>query len=132
MCSNTSRTTRQSWPACVRSSGPAARYASSSGDTSGVRFDGLHIGAYRRYRKESLRSVISDAGYVVEDLRYFDVAGLPAYWVAYRLLNIQRFGEASSAAFDRVLVPLSRFVQFVVKSPPLGKNLIAIASVGYD
>jgi hypothetical protein len=84
-------------------------------------------GHYRRYRKESLRSVISDAGYVVEDLRYFDVAGLPAYWVAYRLLNIQRFGGASSAAFDRVLVPLSRFVQFVVKSPPLGKNLIAIA-----
>jgi 2-polyprenyl-3-methyl-5-hydroxy-6-metoxy-1,4-benzoquinol methylase len=84
-------------------------------------------GHYRRYRKESLRSVISDAGYVVEDLRYFDVAGLPPYWLAYRLLNIQRFGGASSAAFDRVLVPLSRIVQLVIKSPPVGKNLIAVA-----
>ena len=84
-------------------------------------------GHYRRYRKHSLRTVLVNAGYEVEDLRYFDVAGLVPYWLVYRLLNIYRFGGGSSAAFDRILVPISRAIQSVVKSPPVGKNLIAVA-----
>jgi 2-polyprenyl-3-methyl-5-hydroxy-6-metoxy-1,4-benzoquinol methylase len=84
-------------------------------------------GHYRRYRKDGLRSVLAEAGFVVEDLRHFDVVGLVPYWLVYRLLDVNRFGGASSAAFDRVLVPMSRAVQSVFNSPPAGKNLIAVA-----
>jgi hypothetical protein len=49
------------------------------------------------------------------------------YWVMYRLLDAQRLGTVSSKGYDRVVVPISRALERLVKRPPLGKNLVAIA-----
>lgn len=85
-------------------------------------------GHYRRYRKQGLQAVIESAGYTIDVIKHFDVAGLMPYWLMYRLLDVRRLGKGSSAVFDRVLVPASRAIQTLVPNPPLGKNLIAVAT----
>ena len=84
-------------------------------------------GHFRRYDKARLRDVITAAGFEIVDLRYMEVAGVVPYWLMYRVLDRQSLSSGSSGVFDRVVVPVSKFAQRLVPSPPFGKNLIAIA-----
>jgi hypothetical protein len=49
------------------------------------------------------------------------------YWLLYRVLDVGTLDRASSAAYDRVVVPASRALQRVVPRPRIGKNVVAIA-----
>jgi SAM-dependent methyltransferase len=84
-------------------------------------------GHYRRYTADQLRSVLQRAGYVDIDVRYIDLLGVVPYWLMYRVLNVGRLDRVSSTGYDRVIVPLSRAAQYVLRRPPRGKNLVAIA-----
>lgn len=84
-------------------------------------------GHYRRYTKASLRAVLERAGCVVDRIDYFDVVSAAPYWLVYRLLRVESLGSGSNTLFDRVLVPLSKAIQRVLRHPPFGKNLIATA-----
>lgn len=85
-------------------------------------------GHYRRYRKAELVANITAGGFRVDDVGYFDVMGLVPYWLAYRVLGVQSLGGTSTSLFAKVLVPMSRAVQALVKHPPIGKNLILTAT----
>lgn len=87
-------------------------------------------GHFRRYTPDQLRSVLAQAGYVDVDVRYFDALGIVPYWLMYRVLNVSRLDRASSTAYDRIVVPLSRTLQRVVSYPPRGKNLVATCRAG--
>lgn len=87
-------------------------------------------GHYRRYTAEQLRLLLERAGYVDIDVRYLDVLGIAPYWLMYRLLNVSRLDRVSSTGYDRVIVPLSRAVQSILRRPPRGKNLVATARRG--
>ena len=88
-------------------------------------------GHYRRYTKRELVDLVRRAGFVVDDVRYFDTVSLVPYWFMYRMLGVGGLNSGSNTIFDRVLVPLSRAVQRVVPHPPIGKNLVLTArSVG--
>ena len=84
-------------------------------------------GHYRRYMRASLHGVIVEAGFDVVDVRYFDVLGVPPYFLMYKLLDVKTLDQVSSQGYDRVIVPISRAMQRVAPHPPLGKNLLAIA-----
>ena len=84
-------------------------------------------GHHRRYVRESLRSVVTEAGFELVDLRYLDVLGVAPYFAMYRLLDVKSLGSVSSGGYDKIIVPLSRAVQRLVPDPPFGKNLLAIA-----
>ena len=84
-------------------------------------------GHHRRYVRESLRGVVTDAGFELVDIRYLDVLGVAPYFAMYRLLDVKSLGAVSSGGYDKVIVPLSRAVQRLVPDPPFGKNLLAIA-----
>jgi 2-polyprenyl-3-methyl-5-hydroxy-6-metoxy-1,4-benzoquinol methylase len=84
-------------------------------------------GHYRRYDVDGLRTLLEDAGLQPVYARYFDVLGVLPYLVVYRLLRRDAISGGSMWGYDRVLVPLSRLVQKVVPTPPLGKNVIAVA-----
>jgi len=86
-------------------------------------------GHYRRYTHDQLASLLTRAGYVDVDVRYVDVLGVAPYWLMYRVLNVGRLDRASSTGYDRVIVPLSRALQRLVRRPPRGKNLVAVARV---
>ena len=85
-------------------------------------------GHYRRYRRDELVANVTAGGFRVDDVRYFDVAGLVPYWLAYRVIGLQSLGGASTSLFARVLVPISRTAQRVLRRPPIGKNLILTAT----
>jgi len=87
-------------------------------------------GHYRRYTAEQLQAVLERAGYVDIDVRHLDVLGVVPYWLMYRVLNVARLDRVSSAGYDRVIVPLSRGMQWLAPRPPFGKNLIATARRG--
>ncbi len=84
-------------------------------------------GHYRRYTADQLRSLLDHAGYVDIDVRYFDAVGVVPYWLMYRVLNVSKLDRVSSTGYDRVIVPLSRALQTMLRRPPRGKNLVATA-----
>jgi SAM-dependent methyltransferase len=84
-------------------------------------------GHYRRYDRPLLRQAISDAGFELVDMHYFDVAGVLPYLLMYRVLDVKSLDSGSSAVYDRLIVPVSRVIQRCIPSPAFGKNLVAIA-----
>ncbi|MPZ74873.1 MAG: methyltransferase [Nitriliruptorales bacterium] len=84
-------------------------------------------GHYRRYTLEQLRRIAVDAGFEPLSLRYFDVLGVPPYYLVYRRLRRTEITGSTMWAYDRVVVPASRLIQRVVPQPPLGKNVILVA-----
>jgi SAM-dependent methyltransferase len=86
-----------------------------------------HAGHYRRYSLRRLRSLATAAGFDVVSARYFDVLGVVPYLVVYRLSRHDDISGSTLWGYDRVVVPLSRLIQRVLRNPPLGKNVIMIA-----
>ncbi|CAM8647434.1 hypothetical protein MCETE7_01376 [Acidimicrobiia bacterium] len=83
-------------------------------------------GHYRRYDEELLRQVLLDAGFESVSIRWMDILGVFPYFVLYRLLGVSRLDAGSSGLYDSVVVPLSRFLESMIGSPPFGKNLVAV------
>ena len=84
-------------------------------------------GHYRRYSVPKLRKLVSAAGLEVVSARYFDVLGVPPYLLVYRLLRHDDITGSTLWGYDRVVVPLSRWLQRALRHPPLGKNVILVA-----
>ena len=87
----------------------------------------FNAGHYRRYTVASLRRAAADAGLEIVQIKYLDMLGVLPYWVVYRLMRRQSISGSSMWAYDKVLVPLSRLLQWIFPRPPLGKNVIMIA-----
>ena len=84
-------------------------------------------GHYRRYSKRGLSEVVRASGLVVESCRYFDVLGVPPYWLVYRFLRHTGITGSTTWVYDRLVVPLSRLAQRVLRNPPVGKNVVLVA-----
>lgn len=84
-------------------------------------------GHYRRYDLARLRRLVQDAGMEVVSLRYFDLLGVLPYVVVYRLFRRAKISGSTLWGYDRLIVPVSRFVQRVVGHPPVGKNFVLVA-----
>ena len=84
-------------------------------------------GHYRRYSAGQLRELVAGSGLRVERCHYFDVLGVAPYWLVYTLLRHGDITGSTTWAYDRLVVPLSRLVQRVVPTPPIGKNVVLIA-----
>lgn len=84
-------------------------------------------GHYRRYSLDRLRTLANHAGLRVASLHYFDLLGVLPYLVVYRWLRRTNISSSSLWGYDRVIVPLSRSIQRILRHPPAGKNAILIA-----
>jgi 2-polyprenyl-3-methyl-5-hydroxy-6-metoxy-1,4-benzoquinol methylase len=84
-------------------------------------------GHYRRYSLRRLRAIVEAAGLRIVSLRYFDVLGVLPYLVVYRWLHHTNISGSTIWGYDRVIVPVSRFLQRIVRDPPAGKNVILVA-----
>lgn len=83
-------------------------------------------GHYRRYDEALLRQVIRDSGLQPVSIRWMDLLGVVPYFVLYRVLGVSRLDAGTSGLYGSVLVPISRFLESIIGSPPLGKNLVAV------
>jgi SAM-dependent methyltransferase len=87
----------------------------------------FNAGHYRRYSVAALRKAVEGAGFEIVSARYFDVLGVLPYYLVYRVLRRPAISGSTMWGYDRVLVPVSRFMQNVLRKPPLGKNVILVA-----
>lgn len=79
----------------------------------------------RRYERAELQGKIADAGFEVALCRPFDLLGIAPWLVAGRLVKQQRFDERGAQLYDRLGVPLTRWLEQRI-TPPVGKSLIAV------
>jgi len=84
------------------------------------------LGHFRRYSKQSLVDVVEAAGFTVNTVKYFDIAGIIPWYIAFVLLK-QTTTEGNVSAYDKLVVPIMRRVEQVV-TPFIGKNLLLVAS----
>jgi SAM-dependent methyltransferase len=83
-------------------------------------------GHYRRYTLQTLEECIATAGFKIEKLHFVDLAGVFPWWLLNTVLGKTSFHGPSLRVYDRVVVPVTRKLESVLR-PPLGKNLILIA-----
>jgi hypothetical protein len=91
------------------------------------RFD-REVGHVRRYSRRSLRKTMEAAGLTVDDVRYVDMPGLPAWIVGMRLLRMTPGDGALVRLWDRVVIPVTRRIEARIRVP-FGKSLLAVAHV---
>ncbi|MBO6657338.1 MAG: methyltransferase domain-containing protein [Pseudomonadales bacterium] len=89
------------------------------------------VGHHRRYTRNSLKAVLTDAGFTVSEVAYTDFLGYFATWL-YRFLDL--FKKAPSGTinrpllitYDRVIFPISRLLS-IPFARFMGKNVFAVA-----
>jgi len=94
------------------------------------RFD-LALGHHRRYRLRPLIELVESCGYRVVDARYANSAGWVSWLVGARLLGKAPTSRAVISLFDRVVVPVVRTVERVVR-PPFGQSIFLAARKPLD
>lgn len=83
------------------------------------------LGHYRRYGRRDLTHRLEDAGFRTEHTEYFNLGGIPGWWLTGRVLRRQLIPEGSLKLFD-ALVPLFRLERFLPWR--LGQSLIAVGA----
>jgi SAM-dependent methyltransferase len=65
------------------------------------------FGHFRRYTRLELRQKMEQAGFEVQHLRYYNIAGYLAWWLNFCLLKKRHFNPGSVRFFDRFIVLFS-------------------------
>ncbi len=81
------------------------------------------LGHFRRYERGALADLFRAAGYKVAHLEYFNLAGVPGWWFAGRVLRREVIPAGSLKLYD-ALVPLFRLERLLPWR--VGQSLIAI------
>jgi SAM-dependent methyltransferase len=84
------------------------------------------FGHVRRYTRPGLVGRLTQAGFRIETLRYFNCPGVGPWLVAGRILRRRTIRAGDARAYDRWVVPwASRLEQRW--APPFGQSLLAVA-----
>ncbi len=81
------------------------------------------LGHHRRYKRAGLASLLAATGFRVAHIEYFNLAGVPGWWFAGRVLRRQMIPTGSLRLYD-ALVPLFRLERLLPWR--VGQSLIAI------
>jgi len=84
------------------------------------------LGHFRRYVPEELSDKLPAAGFRLRHLEYFNLAGVPGWWVAGRVLR-RRLIPTGALRWYEALVPLFRLERLLPWR--IGQSLIAIGEV---
>src|SRR5437763_5587871 len=85
------------------------------------------LGHFRRYVPDELAAQLRTAGFRVRHLEYFNLAGVPGWWLTGRLLR-RRLIPTGALRWYEALVPLFRLERLLPWR--IGQSLIAIGEVG--
>jgi SAM-dependent methyltransferase len=81
------------------------------------------LGHFRRYTPAEIRRKYADAGFRMDHLEYFNLAGVPGWWLTGRVLRRRLIPTGSLRWYD-ALVPLFRLERWLPWR--IGQSLIAI------
>jgi glycosyltransferase involved in cell wall biosynthesis len=83
-----------------------------------------HLSHFRRYDREPLRALVSDAGFEVSDIRFLNRPGVFGWWLNSRVLRRRVLPKRQLSAF-RWLLPLLKSEE---RNPPsFGMSLLVLA-----
>lgn len=88
-------------------------------------------GHVRRYTKRSMRAALAESGLEAVSVRYANSLGLICYYVFTSLLGKAPSKGKTMLFYDRVVVPVVRSIERVIR-PPFGQSVLAIARVPED
>lgn len=83
------------------------------------------VGHHRRYSRQTLQTVLSQAGFATSELWSFNLAGIPGWWLNGSVLQRQAPPGQQVGWFDRC-VPLFQAIESRLACP-LGLSLFAVA-----
>jgi SAM-dependent methyltransferase len=89
----------------------------------------IATGHVRRYTKRSMTAALTDAGLEVVDVRYANSLGLLCYYAFTSLLRKQPSTGGTMTFYDRLVVPMVRAAERLIKRPPFGQSVVAVARV---
>jgi ubiquinone/menaquinone biosynthesis C-methylase UbiE len=89
----------------------------------------IATGHVRRYTRRSMTAALTEAGLEAVDVRYANSLGLLCYYAFTSLLRKQPSKGATMTFYDRWLVPVVRFGERLIKRPPFGQSVVAVARV---
>ena len=84
------------------------------------------LGHHRRYTLGELRAKVTEAGFTVPTAGYRDLLGVLAWWLVHRVMGNTGFNRQAARFYDRVGVPLTRGLEWVIGAP-IGKNILLVA-----
>lgn len=85
------------------------------------------FGHFRRYTRAELKGKLSEAGFKLERLRYFNVVGYFGWWWTFRVRKKRAFDAGTVRLFDQRIFPFTSAIERVLPPPPLGQSVIAVA-----
>jgi SAM-dependent methyltransferase len=85
------------------------------------------LGHHRRYNRGGLADLLRATGFKLAHIEYFNLAGIPGWWWAGRVLRRDTIPGGSLKLYD-ALVPLFRLERFIPWR--VGQSLIAIGEGG--
>jgi SAM-dependent methyltransferase len=86
---------------------------------------------HRRYTRPALLARLRAAGLQPRDVRYVNLPGIAAWWLAGRVLRNTSVSSRQARFYDRWVVPWVRALESRVR-PPLGQGLLAVARKPLD
>lgn len=84
------------------------------------------VGHYRRYNKTNLSRTLADGNFTPLDLHYFNIMGIPGWWINGSLLKRTIPGGGQVGLFNHFVPLFQRLEQQL--PPPVGLSLMAIAT----
>jgi SAM-dependent methyltransferase len=85
------------------------------------------FGHFRRYGRTELRQKLEGAGFQLQRLQYYNLAGYFAWWLNFCLLKKRHFNPGSVRFFDRFIFPVAHAFESRICAPPIGQSLLAVA-----
>lgn len=86
------------------------------------------VGHFRRYTPETLRNAFEGAGLTVQRSEPKNLLGALAWWLAVRKGGSGAPNRKLVSAYDKVVVPVTRAMESVVKVP-FGQSILGVAKV---
>ena len=83
------------------------------------------VGHFRRYRKRELVSMFGASGFAIAKLQYMDVAGVLPWYLINVLAGSCSFNPSLIRVYDRVVVPITRWIERSCGAP-VGKNVLIV------
>jgi len=83
------------------------------------------VGHFRRYKKDLLASLFTNAGFTIAKLHYMDIAGIVPWYFINVLGGSCSFNPSLVKAYDRLIVPVMRRVEKYCGTP-IGKNILIV------
>jgi SAM-dependent methyltransferase len=85
------------------------------------------FGHFRRYTKLGLQTKLANAGFRVTRCHYYNFWGYFAWWMSFCLLKKRSFDVTAVRVYDRMIFPVSHWLELHICPPPIGQSLIVEA-----